>query len=137
MVHELRLVGHQVVDSVRVTRGYGGIEARRVRGRGVRSHAALAPWRGSRGGGRGPRRRRFGDQLGEAGERLGLATDVEVLDARDETISSEGPECHDKPLVRAAAGAVGAEVRPAHEECVRSQRKDVVEPQRGVVGDLD
>src|SRR5262245_48461256 len=41
---------------------------------------------------RDARRRRFRHQLVEAGERLGLATDIEQLPARDETVGSERKE---------------------------------------------
>ena len=41
------------------------------------------------------------------------------------------------PLEGAAAGAVGAEVRPAHEERVGSQGEDVVDAVGDVVGELE
>ena len=70
-----QLVGEQGGERVGVAGGDRGVDAGRVRGRGVRSHAALAP------GGSGRRgRRRLGRQLVEARERLGVALGVELLD---------------------------------------------------------
>ena len=71
-------------------------------------------------------RRRLGRQLVEAGERLGVAVDVELLEARQEAIASEDPEQEELPLEGAAAGAVGAEERPPHEERIGLQAEDVV-----------
>ena len=51
--------------------------------------------------------------------------------------ASEDPEPEELPLVGAAAGAVGAEVRPAHEERIGPQAEDVVLAHGDVVGDLE
>src|SRR5262249_12130382 len=109
MVDGLRLVGDHGRVCVGVAGGERGLPAGRMRGRGVRSHAA-----GDDGYGR-PR----GGELVEAGERLGLAVPVEHLDARDATIVSKGEEREGLYLPGAAAGAVGAEARRAAEECIR------------------
>ncbi len=136
MVHDLRVVGEQGGERVGVAGGERGVEARRVRGRGVRSHPARAlrarPRR--RGCDRAGGSRR---QLVEAGERLGVAVGIELLAARHEAIGSEDPEHEEGPLEGAAAGAVGAEVRPAHEERVGSQAEDVVDAGGAVVGELE
>ncbi len=137
MVHDLALVGDRVGERVGVAGGERGVEASRVRGRGVRSHAALA----------------LRPQLGLARLRIALAVGsavssskrasasarvgVEQLDARHEAIGSEDHEPEEVPLEGAAAGAIGAEVRPAHEERVGSQAEDVVDALGDVVGDLE
>jgi hypothetical protein len=66
-------------EGVGVSRGDHRVEARGARGRGVRPHAAAG----------GPPNRRCGRQLVEARERLGGVFEVEVLEARHETIASE------------------------------------------------
>ncbi len=57
--------------------------------------------------------------------------------ARQKTIDSEDPERRELPLEGAAAGAVGAEVRPADEQRVGAQAEDVVVADGDVVGDLE
>ena len=75
MVDDLDVVHALSEDRVDVSRGDRGVDAGGVRGRGVRSHAALAAAR--RRCGRESRRRRLGRELVEAGERLGVAIGVE------------------------------------------------------------
>src|SRR5436309_14595380 len=75
------------------------------------------PRRGVRNTGRS----RFPGQLVEAGERLGLAVGVEILDARQQAIGSEDLEEEVLPLIRAAAGAGDAKVSPAQEERISLQ----------------
>src|SRR5262249_35990182 len=88
MVDDVRLVGEQGKKRVGLSCGDGRIEVGGVRGRGVRSHPAQRlryrlRWR---------HQRTFGRQLVEAGERLGLAVEVEVLATGQEAIAAEDHE---------------------------------------------
>ena len=125
MVHDLHPIGEQGGESVGVVGSDRGIEASHLRGRGVRAHAAPQ------------RRRRTGPQRVEAGDRLGLAVDVEVIEARQQAIASEDPELEELPLEGAAASAVGAEERPPQEERVRLQTEDFVLSHGGVVDEKE
>ncbi len=77
MVDDLASLGEQGGERVDVSGSDRGVEAGRVRGRGVRSHAARALLGARRHG--GDRARWLGRQLVEAGERLGVAVGVEQL----------------------------------------------------------
>ena len=55
--------------------------------------------------------------------------------ARPSAPKTQEPE--ELPLVGAAAGAVGAEVRPANEQRIGSQVEDVVDASGDVVGELE
>src|SRR5262249_59174475 len=95
----------------------GSVDASRIFGCGVRAHAA----RGLRGR-RGRHRdtgRPIGHELVEAGERLVLAIDVEVLEARDAAVVPEGIEVDEVALEGAAAGAVDPGERPPGKERLR------------------
>src|SRR5262249_23334570 len=123
-------------DRVEVSGSDRGLDAGSVRGRGVLPHAAdaLLHWSGWH---YEPRQRRFGGQLVEARERLGLAIDIEHLAARNVTIGSEDQETEDLCLPGAATGAVGAEARRAPEERVRPSTEDVVEADDGDIDELE
>src|SRR5262249_61941181 len=122
---DLGLVGVEGGKRVGVPRGDGGIDAGDVRGRGVRLQPPTPPGCAScRAGGR--RRRSRGEYV-ESRERLVVAIGVEELDARQKTIGPGHPEPEEMPLVGAATGPVGAEVRPAYEERVVSQGEDIVD----------
>ena len=136
MLHDLGTVGEHGGERVGVLDSDRGVKASRIRGRGVRAHAAPVPLRASGWCGRRSRHRRLGRQLVEAGERLGIALGVELLPARQETIDSEDPEHQELALVGTAAGAEGARIRPAHEERVGSQTEDVVDARGPVVREL-
>ena len=73
----------------------------RVRGRGVRPHAAA----------HGARRRRLGGELVEARERLGLAARRRTARCASEAVGSEDQSSRGVALEDAAAGAVGARGR--------------------------
>src|SRR5262245_51194527 len=78
-------------------------------------------------------RRGHGRELVEAGERLVLVIHVEVLEARDATVGTEGPEVEKLALERAAADAVDAREHPPGEERTRLEGEDVVVAQGGIV----
>ena len=119
MVDDLVVVGDQSRQRVDVTSRHRGIEAAHVLGGCVRAHAAPR-WGGD------SRRGWLGDDLVEAGERLVLATGVELFPPFEKTVRSKRPERESMPLV-GAAGAIGAEVHPMHEQSVFSQAEDVVD----------
>jgi hypothetical protein len=77
------------------------------------------------------------DKLVEARECLLAVIGSEHLVARQEAIGSEDPEREDGSLVSAAAGALRAEIRPANEERIGSQREDVVYPRDGLVDQVE
>ena len=77
-------------------------------GRGVRSHPALAPRRGSGWNGRESRCGWLGRQLVEAGERLVIVVGVEHLDASGEALGIEDPQDEERTLEVAATGPVAA-----------------------------
>ena len=124
VVHGFRLVGEQGREPISVSGGDRGVEAGRLRGGDVRSHAALGS-------------RRLGRQLVEACERLGLAVGVEPLHPRHEAIASKDEVRKVLPLEGAAAGASRAQVRPAQEERVGSQAEDIVDAVGDAVGNLE
>src|SRR5438093_13469141 len=126
MVYDFVLVGGQGGERVRVSDRDRGIEARRVRGGGVRSHPALALFRRPKWRARESRPRRRDRQLVEAGERVVFAIAVEELEARHEAIGAEDMEQEEQPLVGAAASAGGAKVTPAHEQRIGLQGEDIV-----------
>src|SRR5262249_5734748 len=107
MVDDVAAIRKTGRDGVEVSGSDRGLDAGSVRGRGVRPHAAYGLLRRS-GWRRESRRRKFGRQLVETGERRRIAVIVEHLDARQETIDSKGPEVDGLYRERAAAGAVGA-----------------------------
>jgi hypothetical protein len=65
-------------------------------------------------------------ELVEARERLVVAIRIELLEARQAARCVEQPEQEEPALVRAAARALDAEVRPAQEHAVGPERDDVV-----------
>src|SRR5262249_44376504 len=134
---DLGLVGVEGGKRVGVPRGDGGIDAGDVRGRGVRAGAALAPRRGAGWRGREAKRRSLSGQLVEAGERLILAADVERLESLYEPIRPEHHDLEHRPLVSAAAQAIGAKVRATSEESIGSEREDVVVAPRHVGSDRE
>ena len=115
MVLDFQLVGEQRGERIGVSRSDHRIGASRVRGRSVRAHAAADG-----------AHRRLDDQLVEAGQRVGLAVGIEVLEARQKAIASEDPELEELPLEGAASSAVGAKERPPPEERIRLQAEDLV-----------
>ena len=78
-----------------------------------------------------------GRELVEARERLVVAVEVELLHVREAAVGPEGPEHEEAPLEGAAAGALGAEVRPADEERVRTKAEDVVDAGGDLVGGVE
>ncbi len=118
-VDDLRLLGPQREDGIEVARGDGGVHLGGVPGSGVRPNAARG-------------RRRLGDPV-EARERLVVAVRVELLPSAEEALRVERPDHQPGPLVGAAGGAIGAEVRPAHEQRVGTVAEDVVDAE-GTVG---
>src|SRR5262249_2472168 len=121
VVHDFESIGGQAGDALGVSCGERGILAGGVRRGGVRSYPALAPIRGSRWCGR---------ELVEAGERLGVAIDVEYLVPCEPTVGSESHEPEVRPFEGATADAIRAEVRPTPEERVGSYGKDVIDAKR-------
>src|SRR6266404_2850917 len=75
-------------------------------------------------------------ERGEAGERVVLTTGVELLVADHEAVRAEYPEHEENALVRAAAGALPASVRPVHEHRIGTQAEDVVDAKSELVRDL-
>src|SRR5262249_39298242 len=110
--------------------GKGSVDASRICGGGVRSHAALVPLRSSCWRVCKSRRRRPRRQHVEAGERLGVAIDVEYLVPCEPTVGSESYEPEVRPFEGATADAIRAEVRPTAEERVGSYGKDVIDAKR-------
>src|SRR5262249_61186045 len=96
-------------DRVEVSDSDRRLDAGSVRGRGVRPHAAYGLLRRS-GWRRESRRRKFGRQLVETGERRRIAVIVEHLGARQETIGSKAPEHEDVKVEGAATAAIRADV---------------------------
>ncbi len=137
MVHGSVLVGDRVANASasRAANAASKRAAFAVAAFGRTRRSALL--RGSGWRGCGSRRRRLGRQLVEAGERLASrsASNNSMRVMRPSV--SEDPEQEERPLVGAAAGAVGAGVRPAHEERVGLQAEDVVDAHGDVVGELE
>src|SRR5262249_20870141 len=123
MVYEFVLVCEQGGERSSVARSDRGVEARDARNRGVRWHPAADRARCQFGS---SFLRRSDDKLVDARERLVLALGVELLAARHRAIASEDEQVTETSLESAAAGAVGAEVRPAYEERIGLQGEDVI-----------
>src|SRR5262245_29836621 len=77
------------------------------------------------------RRRRLGCHLVEAGQRQVFAIRVEVLDARDAAVGSEGPELDELSLEGSATDAVGARKRPPPNERAGLPAENFVFVERG------
>src|SRR5262249_26974293 len=136
MVDDLAEVRKTGRDPVEVSDSDRGLDAGRVGGGGVRPHAADGLLRRS-GWRYEPRRRRFGGQLVEARERLGLVADAEVLHVRYEPLGPEDHEGEELALVAAAPDAFRAEVRRAQESSVGAQGEDVLDAVGDVVGEFE
>ena len=134
MVDDLVVVADQVGE-----RSASGrrprLDAGRVCGRGVRSHPARGPPpTGSRLSMRGSS---AGRQLVEAGERLGVAIGVELLDARHEAVGAEDPEEEGTAFRKRRRRCGRCRSSSTHEQRVGSQVEDVVKAVGDPIGELD
>ena len=124
------LVGEQGGQRVGVPSGDRGVDAGSIRGRGVRSHPALALLRSSGWRGRGfapPPARPSARRSGRAPRRRDR---VELLDPRHEAIGAEDPEDEELPLVgaadRRAACRSSSSVRGARRSGGRGRRRNAM-----------